>query len=203
MKLIGLILCKCHQKEKPIFLVMSHDLSSFPFFQRNAIKDISKFLTREVIPLLRVGKRESIAHDDYRFHSIRWSDDLAVAMLTDADYPPRVAFKCITELHNDFTSKVPREIFCTIDTDNAAIDYKETMRSFVKQYSDPTKGDAVTSTMGKVEETKEIMQQNLEQVLGNMERINALMEKSEDLSTSTQQMFQTSKKLKKGCCHVM
>lgn len=47
------------------------------------------------------------------------------------------------------------------------------------------------------------MQKNLEQVLGNLQQMESLLEHSEDLSANTHQMFKTSNKLKKGCCQVM
>eukprot|EP01054_Gregarina_sp_Poly1_P002237 Gregarina_sp_Poly_1__2236@NODE_159_length_12283_cov_147_306729_g141_i0_p8_GENE_NODE_159_length_12283_cov_147_306729_g141_i0NODE_159_length_12283_cov_147_306729_g141_i0_p8_ORF_typecomplete_len205_score38_69Synaptobrevin/PF00957_21/4_1e11Longin/PF13774_6/1e09MCPsignal/PF00015_21/0_025GED/PF02212_18/4_7e03GED/PF02212_18/0_18MRPL52/PF18699_1/0_21_NODE_159_length_12283_cov_147_306729_g141_i011431757 len=204
MKLIGLIVCKCYQQEdKPVFLVMTHDVSSFSFVQRNAVKDVSKFLARQIVPKLGVGKREVVSHQEFRFNAMRWSDGLAVCMLTDDDYPPRVAFQCLTVVHNDFKVKVPEPFYKDVKDDGAAGAYKEMLRDIAKQFADPRKFDAVTSTQGKVDDTKEIMQKNLEQVLGNMQQMEELMAQSDDLSANTQQMFKSSKKIKKGCCQVM
>ncbi|EZG63420.1 SNARE protein [Gregarina niphandrodes] len=203
MKLIGIIISKCYPKEtRPIFLCTTHDVSSFSFTYRNAVKDVSKFLTREIIPRLKVGQREVIGHEDYKFCAMRWSDGLAVAMLTDKDYPPRVAFQCLTKVHHDFKSKVPEQFYKAVTDDGAAASYKDVLREFLKEFKDPSKFDAVTSTQQKVDESKKIVQRRLDDVLDNMQNLDKLVEQSDDLSTNTQVMFKTAKKMKKGCCKV-
>lgn len=204
MKLIGLIISRCFQgEEKPLFLTMTHDVSSFSIVQRNAVKDVSKFLARNIIPKVGLSKREVIAHEKYLFIAMRWSDGLAVSMFTDSEYPPRVAFQGINKIHEDFRQKVPEQIWAAVKKDLDCDGYKDTLREWLKQYSDPKSFDAVSSTQGKVDETKAQMQRNLNQVLGNMQNMEQLMEKSDDLSANTQQMFKQSKKMKKGCCNVM
>ena len=47
------------------------------------------------------------------------------------------------------------------------------------------------------------MQRNIDQVLGNMENIETLLGKSEDVSAQTQALFKSSKKMKKQCCGIM
>merc|ERR1719498_211965 len=52
------------------------------------------------------GQRQSITHEDYVVHCYVRSDGLGGTVVTDSEYPARVAFVLLTQLLDDFTSSV-------------------------------------------------------------------------------------------------
>lgn len=74
-----------------------------------------------------------ISHKQYLSVSLRWSDGIAIAALVDRDYPTRVAFAAISEIHTDFRSKVNRNIWQTVQGDNEC-GYKEVLKTWIAKY---------------------------------------------------------------------
>eukprot|EP01069_Polyplicarium_translucidae_P003876 Polyplicarium_translucidae@DN2433_c0_g1_i4.p2 len=158
-------------------------------------------MARTVLPRLQVGSRECISHEEYRIHALRGQIGLAIVVITDEDYPSRVAFRCIASVAEDFQNCISEHEWRNAKGDDS-IDYKERLKKYLKKFDDPESFDSVVKTQRKVDETKEIMQKNIEQVLAGGENLEQLMMKSEDVSDQTKAMFQSSKKLKKKCCVV-
>lgn len=145
-----------------------------------------------------------MSHKSYRLNVMSWSDGLAVCALTDEAYPLRIAFTCLSKVHDDFKRKIPEALYKQMRERDADAGFRDDLRKILKAHADPKKFDAVTSTQAKVDAVTDIMQKNLEQVLGNMPQVEMLLDESEDLHANTKAMFQTSKKLKKNaCCSLM
>ncbi|KAH0484104.1 MAG: hypothetical protein KVP17_004914 [Porospora cf. gigantea B] len=207
MKLVGLqILRHTEGDDKPFFLAATHDLSSFGFTVRNAAKEMCFFIARNVVPKLPVPCRDTVKHETFQVNVLKSGDGLVFVAITDLEYPPRVAFQALAATQRDFRRKVKVEQWAAATGDLNKTDqlkYHSSMTRWREQYSDPSKFDAVTRTQKKVDDTQEIMQRNIDQVLGNMENIETLLGKSEDVSAQTQALFKSSKKMKKQCCGII
>jgi synaptobrevin family protein YKT6 len=130
--------------------------------------------------------------------SVRLKDDLMIAhvvanynrnllavLFAHPDYPVRVAFSMLTQLTN---------------LTNISDDVKEKeLGEWLARYERPEDGDALIKTQKVLDDVKDIMVQNVEQVLRRGEKIGDLIEKSKDLS-STSQLFYKKARATNSCC---
>eukprot|EP01071_Lankesteria_metandrocarpae_P006260 Lankesteria_metandrocarpae@DN4296_c0_g1_i1.p2 len=202
MRAIAAYVAKCDaEADSAVLLAAAHDMSSFSFIQKRAIREVCTFLARTTLPRLRVGERETLVHSTYRAHAILWSDTLGVMLITDEDYPPRVAFKCISDITDRFREDVETSEWKAATLDNS-IGFKESLRHVLSTYTDPTEFDSLTMTNRKLEATRSLMETNIQTLLRHNEDLETLMKQSDDVSDQSKQMFETSKKVRKGCCRM-
>lgn len=60
--------------------------------------------------------------------------------------------------------------------------------------------DKISQTLKEIDTVKAIMHKNIEQTLGRGDELDALVQKSADLSGRSKQFYKQSKKLPTGCC---
>lgn len=204
MKIVGIVISRCYVGEKEVtFMCTAHDLSSFGMFERSAVKESCLFLTRTITPRMAIGRSEIIEHEGYLAYSCRWSDGLAVLLVSDMEYPKRLAFKCLSETYKAFKSSVPAESWQKQEKDDVS-PFKDDLKTILRQFKDPENFDELLKTQNKVDEVQLTMHKNIMQVLENQENLDSLVQKSDDLSETSKQMFQNSRKLKKKyqCCSI-
>jgi len=204
MKVVGIIISRCPDGDDDVlFLNTAHDLSSFPFFERKTVKEACLFLARTITPRLSMHRREVIAHEEYIAFSQRWEDGLSVIMITDKDYPQRIAFQCVKTVYVEFGKKISKEEWMRLESDDSA-DFKAELRGLLKLYKEPANFDAILETQQKVDEAKATLNRTILQVLDNQANLDSLVAKSEDLSEVSKQAFKASKKIKGKfkCCAV-
>lgn len=182
-------------------MAYKYNTSNFGYLERKPVRELGNFLARQVVPKIQIGTQEMITHEGYHFFAFKWSDGLSVSALTDNDYPPRIIFELFAKIHDDFREKVPRQVWQNATTDCVA-PYKKNLEQWISEYKNPLEFDAVSRVANKVEETKEILRKNIEQILGNREQVEKLLRESEDVSTQSEMMFKAAKKANKGCCRL-
>lgn len=75
-----------------VFLEQEFELSEFNFFLRGKAREMITFLIRVVVQRTEGGSKNIVEEGDYRCHASVNLDGLACAVVTDKDYPARVAF---------------------------------------------------------------------------------------------------------------
>lgn len=123
-------------------------------------------------------------------------DSLAAVLIADHEYPQRVAHTLLTKVLDDFSMKVPKELWSTT-SDNCA-DFG-TLPAYLAKYQDPREGDALTKIQDDLDETKIILKNTIEAVLDRGEKLDDLVEKSNQLSYSSKTFYKTAKKTN-SCC---
>jgi len=88
MRAIALYLAKC-ESDKTIFLASAHDVSSFTFVEKKAVREVCTFLARTILPRLEVGQREAVTHKTHVAYALRFPDSLGALMVVDKEYPSR------------------------------------------------------------------------------------------------------------------
>merc|ERR1739838_196393 len=206
MKLVAVhILKKKESDEKPLFLCVSHDVSSFGYMERNAVKEICAFLTRSLMGKLRYGAREVITHETkYQVVCLKFEDGLGVFAITTMDYPARVSFQLLGKVSAGFRKTVPARNWerCPKDLEINSM-FHDGLKKLISEYKNPAKFDAITSTDAKVNAAKDEVRKTMEQVFSNMDNLQELMKQSEDISKQTEDLYKKSAKLNKPCCKVM
>ena len=124
------------------------------------------------------------------------SDDLAGCVVTDTEYPVRVAYSLLNKCMAGFEKEVEQK-WAKIDTDQKL--EPEFMAADMKDYQNPTESDKISKIQKNLDDIKDIMSKNIDEVLKRGETLDSLMDKSEDLSASSKIFYKKAKDTN-ACC---
>eukprot|EP00922_Rhytidocystis_sp_ex-Travisia-forbesii_P054213 GHVS01080422.1.p2 GENE.GHVS01080422.1~~GHVS01080422.1.p2 ORF type:complete len:243 (+),score=53.00 GHVS01080422.1:108-836(+) len=207
--LYSLNIYKCPPSSSPesaskvIQLSSSVNLQSFPFFHRSTIKEHIQFHSRLVASRTPTGARQRVEFErNLGFcHAYVHPSGLAATCLTSSSYPIRVAFGLITQSLRKF-----QELYCgrweslTSDVPEGTMFSKEGA-DLVQTYQNPVEADKLLKVQKDLEEVKDVMLKNIDDLLQRGEKLEDLMQKSEDLSTTSYQFFRQAKR-NNQCCQL-
>ncbi|TBU28132.1 snare protein YKT6, partial [Dichomitus squalens] len=199
MKIYSLAVVLAPPNKSAIVLSSASDLSSFSFYQRGSITEFMSFFTKTVAERTPQGQRQSIQENVYTAHIYNrgGAEQLAAVLIADQEYPVRPAFSLLTKLLDDFIAKVPQASFNT----PAAISFPE-INTYLQKYQDPRQADAIMKVQQELDETKIILHKTIESVLQRGEKINDLVDRSNELSMQSKMFYKTAKK-QNSCCLIM
>nr|VWP00819.1 N/A [Ganoderma boninense] len=199
MKVYSLAVVLAAPNKSAVVLSSASDLSSFSFYQRGSVSEFMSFFTKTVAERTPQGQRQSIQENVYTAHIYNrgGAEQLAAVMIADQEYPVRPAFSLLTKLLDDFIAKVPQASFGT----PAAISFPE-VNTYLQKYQDPRQADAIMKVQQELDETKIILHKTIESVLQRGEKINDLVDRSNELSVQSKMFYKTAKK-QNSCCVVM
>lgn len=124
------------------------------------------------------------------------ADNLAGVLIADHEYPQRVAHTLLTKVLDDFTQKVPSELWASGNENTTDFSL---LPGYLAKYQDPREGDALTRMQDDLDETKIILKNTIEAVLDRGEKLDDLVNKSEALSFQSKAFYKTAKKTN-ACC---
>lgn len=125
------------------------------------------------------------------------ADNLGAVIIADHEYPQRVAHTLLSKVLDDFTLKIPKELWAT-STSESSINFT-TLPALLTKYQDPREADALTKIQEDLDETKIILRNTIEAVLERGEKLDDLVVKSEVLSYQSKAFYKTAKKTN-SCC---
>lgn len=155
----------------------------------------SKTFTKRTEP----GARQSITHESYVIHCYVRSDGLSGAVITDDEYPARVAFVLLTQLLDEFASAVG-DSWKTMETSVESSPFPP-LEEYLVKYQDPASADKVTKIQNDLDETTQILHKTIDSVLERGVKLDSLVEKSDDLSRQSKMFYKQAKKTN-SCCVV-
>jgi len=184
----------------PIRLAFTSDLSTFSFFARSTIQEHCHFASRMVCQRTQPGQRQTIdqKNDDNPFllHVYVRLDNLACVVVADQEYPLRVAFSFINKIMAEF-ERESNERWKRIDQDQDL--RPEFLSRQLTSFQDPSTADKLAQIQRNLDDIKDVMHKNIDEVLKRGETLEVLMERSEDLSTTSVQFYKKAKK-QNQCC---
>lgn len=124
------------------------------------------------------------------------ADNLGAVLIADQEYPQRVAHTFLTKVLDDFTAKIPPELWPT--SAETSINFT-VLPAYLTKYQDPREADALTKMQDDLDETKIILKNTIESVLDRGEKLDDLVSKSEELSFQSKAFYKTAKKTN-SCC---
>mmetsp|Transcript_44813 Transcript_44813/g.106374 ORF Transcript_44813/g.106374 Transcript_44813/m.106374 type:complete len:201 (+) Transcript_44813:95-697(+) len=197
MKLLSLIIYK-YKEDSSVELMSCYELSSFSFFHKGPIKEHIKFHSRLIVTRSGIGKRQCTDFDQNLGKCYSWvnAEGLGAAVLVDNEYPMRVAFTLVSEALRLFQEKMKGK---WEDAKNdMTLTVPEVEETFNK-FQDPSEADKLTKIEKDLEEVKGVVMQSMDDLLKRGESLDALMQKSKDLSSTSVQFYRTAKK-NNQCC---
>ncbi|SBT41372.1 SNARE protein, putative [Plasmodium ovale wallikeri] len=189
------ILIYRYDATQPIFLSATVDLTSFPFFHRSSLKEHIYFHSRLVCSRTPRGNREVIELESGIGHLHIYTNkenNISVMVLSTKSYPLRIAFGLIDATQKLFQQK------CRGMYENVTNDLKEGMllsnelNELLKKYQNPSEADKLSRVQKDLDEVKDVMLKNIEDLLQRGEKLDDLMKKSQDLSNSSYQFYRYS-----------
>jgi len=196
MKVISVFIFRWIEGKLPLLLCSGYELSSFGYFQRGSVKEVALFVSREVIERSQKGERQTIQHKEYMCHAMITPQDIGCAIITDSDYPHRVAFSLVNKAVEEFT----KAYGTNVSQFNNDADLKlDTLEPLLLKFQEPDKADQVTKIQKDLDETKGVLVKSIDQLLQRGERLEVLAERSQDLSFQSKAFLKQSEKLN-SCC---
>ena len=100
MKIFSIIvLYKIPDGGQARILKSSNDLSSFGYFQRGSVDEFMKFTSKILSERTSVGSRSSVKEQDYIAHVYVRGDHLSCVLVSDQEYPKRVAHTLLNKVN--------------------------------------------------------------------------------------------------------
>ncbi|RHY33476.1 hypothetical protein DYB32_001633 [Aphanomyces invadans] len=125
------------------------------------------------------NSRHTLDCDPNKFHFTMDNDEIVYCAITAADYPIRLAFKLITAVQEEIGGKQAAKV---AQAKENGLDCGKSLGVIATMYDDRTKVDKVSEVMAQVDAVKSTMQDNIQVVLSNTEKMELVEQKSNDLN---------------------
>lgn len=195
MKLYGLSVCY-KSSPKATILCSAHELTSFSYFQKGSVKEFMDFTSKILVERTAITQRSSVKEQEYQCHVYVRNDSLAGVLISDHEYPQRVAFTLLNKVLDDFAVKYNGSVWPTAAEGSLVFPQ---VAEYLQKYQNPKEADAMTKLQTDLDETKIILHNTIEAVLQRGEKLDDLVEKSEGLSLQSKAFYKTAKKTN-SCC---
>jgi len=197
VQLIALSVWKHNGDAEPIRLAESLKLDNFSMWTRSGVKENVTFACRTIVKRTEIGCRQTVGLTDipYKVHVYVRYDGLTCVLVSDDDYPVRVAFGLISKTLNTFSEKVGDK-WKRITKDQEV--EPPFMKEDLTQFQDPN-NDKINKIQRDLDEIKDIMYKNIDELLKRGETLDALLDKSGDVSALSKQFYHKAKK-QNSCC---
>eukprot|EP01094_Clydonella_sp_ATCC50884_P004606 TRINITY_DN1364_c0_g1_i1.p2 TRINITY_DN1364_c0_g1~~TRINITY_DN1364_c0_g1_i1.p2 ORF type:complete len:221 (-),score=89.51 TRINITY_DN1364_c0_g1_i1:98-691(-) len=182
----------------PVQLVSAFELGSFNFFQRGSAKEVCLFVSREVVTRSKKGDRHTVEHKEHFCHVFVKQTGLAGAVVSDGAYPQRVAFSLLLKAMEGFENALG-DSWQEVNEDQSKT--MPQLDALLQKYQDPGEADDIMRIQKDLDETKEILVKSIDQLLERGERIDSLMDKSEDLSFQSKTFLRETERM--NCCAIL
>ena len=101
-------------------LKSASDLSSFGFFQRGSVEEFMKFTSKIITERSSVGTRSSVKEQEYMAHVYVRADNLTAVLISDQEYPKRVAHTLLNKVMDEFGKVVASNQWPTLPEGTAS-----------------------------------------------------------------------------------
>eukprot|EP01087_Luapelamoeba_hula_P015568 TRINITY_DN4668_c0_g1_i1.p1 TRINITY_DN4668_c0_g1~~TRINITY_DN4668_c0_g1_i1.p1 ORF type:complete len:208 (-),score=38.64 TRINITY_DN4668_c0_g1_i1:157-780(-) len=190
--------------EVPITLCAEYELSQFGYFKRGTVKELVNFFMREVVQRTRPGERNVIDQAEHVCHSFVTMEgekgpSLACAVVTDKDYPTRVALSLCGLAIQEFRAAHDGNVWAS-QTANTQLD-TPAIPALLAKYQDPDSADSMSRIQKDLEDVREILHQSMDDLLSRGEKLDNIIEKSDDLSDISKQFLWQAQKQNECCSY--
>ncbi len=188
-------------KSEPIILSSAFSLAFVSIFQRGTLKDFLNFHSRLVIERVQKDTHAQVQLEKGICYAIANEDKIGVTLISDEEYPKRVAIDFLLKIHDNFKTFLAQQNvnLNSIEEDtDLKFDYIATE---IEAWQDPSKKDNIMKLQNELNDVQDIMRQNLNELLKREENLESLMAKSQDLSSASVNFYKQAKKTN-SCCNI-
>lgn len=177
-------------------LVASEELNTFSFFQRRTVREFLKFTSEVVVSRTNVEQRIRVQEKEYFCHCFVRSDYLSAVLISDDEYPQRVAFTLLSKILDEY------KINASSSSSSASPQSAVWLDDLLFKYQNPREADSMMKVQKELDETKVILHSTIESVLNRGEKLDDLVAQSDALSATSKQFYTTAKKTN-SCCSIL
>lgn len=202
MKLFYIGIIRNNTKGEGIELASVKDVSNFSFFERSSVSQFMTFFADTVASRTNPGQRQSVQEGTtYTGHVYGRTEGIAGVVITDQEYPVRVAYSLLNKILDEYLVKhqVTPAFLAAATKPNEPQFSLETLDDYIKRYQDPQQADTMLKVQQELDETKIVLHKTIESVLDRGEKLDSLVEKSGALS-QTSKLFYSQAKKTNSCC---
>jgi len=179
----------CHQKH----------LNDYSRWTKNNFGEFMTMFSKTVAERTKPGQRQDIEEQSYTFHAYGRTEGVAGIIISDKEYPALVAHQLLSKVVDEFLSQYPRTSYAMADPKELPFPQ---LKDYIEKYQDPQQADSIMKIQKELDETKIVLHKTIESVLERGEKIDTLVEKSNDLSAQSR-MFYSQAKKQNSCCVLM
>lgn len=122
----------------------------------------------------------------YTFHVYGRTEGVAGVIISDKEYPALVAHQLLSKVVDEFLSKHPRTAYAAACPQPLPFPQ---LKEYIVKYQDPQQADSIMKIQKELDETKIVLHKTIESVLERGEKIDTLVEKSNDLSSQSRMFY--------------
>ncbi|KAG4305912.1 hypothetical protein PORY_000822 [Pneumocystis oryctolagi] len=164
--------------KKPVQeLANAANLSSFGFFVRSS---------RMVAEETRVGQRKSFDQDNYVIHSYSACEGIVGVIVSDKEYPVRVAYTLLSKVLDEFLIKYPSTSWP--EQGNERLPFN-VLNEYIIKYQDPKNADNIIKVQKELDDIKNVLFQTIDSVLQRGEKLDDLVQRSDILSAQSRLFY--------------
>ena len=184
-----------------LILASVYELSSFSYWTQSAAREMCTFAARTFVTRTSHGVRQSIEYQGHYCHVYVRGDGLSVVVITDKEYPSRVAYTLIGLVLNELENRVGDE-WKGVKGDYEFQEKTPFLQKYIEKYQDPTDADHVEKINRELDMTKDVMVKNIDSVLKRGEAIDTLVDRSNDLHAQSKDFYKQARRLN-SCCTIL
>ncbi|KAJ1831716.1 palmitoyltransferase, partial [Coemansia sp. RSA 2708] len=173
-------------------------LDSFSFFQRGGAEEFMRFFATTIAERTQVGERQGVTQENYVGYVYRSHPRLSVVAITDKEYPEMVAIDLVTKVTREFEQQFGEQ---QIAQATAGLSFP-VLQDYISKYQDPHQANTILKVQQELDETKAVLHKTIEGVLERGEKLDSLVDRSNQLSNQSKMFYKTAKKTN-SCCIVM
>lgn len=196
VKLYYIAFFKKLEGQEPIRLGNICDVSHVNYFLQGTVADGINFLARTTSHSTTPGERTitpvNVEKQSYLLYAHAFIDGLVCVVVTDNEYPKVTVLDIIASQ----TAVFRKNVKVSEIKEDAKINL-----SYMKEYltKSPKEISKIEKINEQLEEVKEIMRKNIDEITMRGEKLEVLMEKSKDLSENSKLFAKKSRQLN-SCC---
>ena len=199
MHILSVKLFNTVSNESPVLLAHAEDLSTLPFLARinGSASEMLLFLSRTLAARTPKGSIEGCRDKNYVGWIYHKSNGLAGVVICDEDYEKRVALNLLHRCMEMYENAPSNWDWSTYEKDRKQPDTG--IQEILTKYQTPHDVDSIAKITKDLEETKTVLHESIDKMLERGEKIDKIVEKSQDLSRQSKQFYRKSKKLNSWC----
>jgi len=184
---------------KPYVLCSAEDIKErFGFFQRKSARQYILFASREIAKRNKVGTQITVELDDMPFvvHCFSRADKLAATLVSERDYPQRVAFQILRSTLTEFAKSG------FVDWNKVAQDINIPFDILGKKLQEGQKAqdvDQLVKVKNSIDEAHTAVRANVALLLERDVKMQDLVKKSDDMDAATKLFVSDATRLNKCC----
>ncbi|EFY87552.1 SNARE Ykt6 [Metarhizium acridum CQMa 102] len=149
------------------------------------------FFAKQLAEKSKPNQRQDVAQDaqDFVFHIYAHKLGVCGVAISDAQYPSLAAHKLLGNVVSEFLEKFPASSWKDLAASSPRANIKDQLAQYqselqqkLAQYQDPAQIDTIGQIQRELDDTKQVLHQTIESVLGRQEKLDELVHKSNDLS---------------------